>query len=93
MDFIRNAFGAVFLIVILLVLLFSHCDGGTLCKPPLSRVAIALLIVYVVVRAFSLRKVSFSEASKLAKFEIVIGGTLAFVALAVLMGRRIWFGF
>ena len=93
MIFIRNAIGAVFLVFFLLVLLFFDCDGASLCIPPVSRIAIAVLILYVVFRAFSLRNVSFSEASTLGKIEIVIGSTLALIALAVLVARRILYGF
>ncbi len=86
----KNAIGAVILIGVLLVILFGECGGGSLCMPPVSRIAIASVILYVVIRVFSLRRVSFSEASLIGKIEIVIGGTLAFVALATIVILGFW---
>ena len=87
---IRNFFGAIFLVVLLGVLLFEPCGGGSLCWPPTSRIIIAIVMLYVVVRAFMLRGVSFAEASTLGKIEIVIGGTLGFIALAFLVAMHLW---
>ncbi len=87
---IRSFFGAIFLIVLLGVLLFEPCGGGSICWPPASRIVIAVVILYVVVRAYMLWGVSFAEASMLGKIEIVIGGALGFIALAFLAAMHIW---
>lgn len=87
---IRNALGLVILIGVLLVILFGHCGGVSACRPSVSQIAVALAILYFVFRAFSLRGVRFSEASPMARIEMIIGGALAFLALAFLIVMDFW---
>lgn len=91
-ELIKNAFGALILIGLLLVILFGHCvDAGVSdCKPSISQIAIAVAILYFVIRAFSLRGVRFSEASLIAKIEMTIVGALAAIALVFIIVMNFW---